>query len=264
MRIGYNQATSMKHSSLETDVALCRENGFDGLEMQTALMDRYMNSHSLGDLRGLFADNKVKALPVNAFTDFNIHSEENRNRLQYLCDCAQAAGAEALILVPALQEISLEQTIEAIGGYMATAAGYGLRLALEFLGFAESSVKSLEEAVFVADRVPGLKLVLDCAHIMGGTTDPSAILKLKPERIEAVHVNDLLRKPSGIYSDSDRVWPGDGNMGLSVIFKNLKTIGYDGVVSVELFNEAYWALPAEDIWKTAMQKVKAFLTGCGY
>ena len=264
MRVGYNQATSMKHSSLEDDVGLCKAYGFDGLEMQTILMDKYMFTHSLDDLHDLFKNSGIKALPVNAFTDFNIQSGENRKRLQYLCGCAQAAGAEALILVPALQNISLEQTVEAIGGYAATAAEHGVRLALEFLGFAESSVKSLEEAIFVADQVPDLKLVLDCAHIMGGITDLSSILKLRPERIEAVHINDLRRKPPGGYSDSDRVWPGDGDMGLSEIFENLKVIGYEGIVSVELFNEEYWEWPTEEIYRTAMGKAAAFFRGCGY
>ena len=261
MRIGYNQATSMKHSSLEADVALCAAHGFDGLEMQTDLMDRYMSAHSPDDLRALFADSGIKAFPVNAFVGFNIQSDGNPARLRYLCGCAKATGAGALILVPALRDISLDQTAEAIKGYTATAAEYGVSMALEFLGFAESSVRSLEQAAAIADQIPGLKLVLDCAHIMGGTTGPATILQLRPERIETVHINDLTRKPSEVYSDSDRVWPGDGDLGLSVILKNLKAIGYDGIVSVELFNEEYWEWPADEIFKTAIQKTRAVIEG---
>jgi len=67
-----------------------------------------------------------------------------------------------------------------------------------------------------------------------------------------VHINDLVWKPSGIYSDSDRVWPGGGNMGLTEILRNLRAIGYDGRVSVELFNEEYWEWPTDVIFKTAM------------
>lgn len=258
MLIGYNQATSIKHSSLEKDVMLSKKHGFDGLEVQKPLLDKYMETHTYEDLHTLFASNGVKALPVNAFCDFNLKREGSMQQLDYLCRCAAAAGAEALILVPALCDISPERTIEAIQGYVPAAARYGVKLALEFLGFAESSVRSLETAGAIAEKA-GVGLVLDCAHIMGGTTNPASILALKPEQIITVHINDLNRKLSGIYSDSDRVWPGDGNMALAEILGNLRTIGYDGLFSVELFNEDYWEWPDDEIYKTAMQKTRAVL-----
>ena len=249
----------MKVSSLETDVTMCKKYGFYGLEMQTALMDPYMSAHSPDDLKTLFAGSGVKALPVNAFTDFNLPMEGHAARLRYLCECARAAGTDTVILVPALQNISQEETVKAIKGYTGIASEYGVTLALELLGFAESSVRTLHEAVSIADQIPGLRLVLDCAHIMAGNTDLSDILKLDPERIAAVHINDLIMKPSGVYSDSDRVWPGDGNMSLAEIFGNLKTIKYNGIVSIELFNEEYWKWPVDDIFAEAMRKTKAFI-----
>jgi len=259
MLIGYNQATSMKHSTLENDLELCKKYGYYGLEMQTDLMDKYMETHTPEDLRKLFADSGVKALPVNALTSFNIRSEEQDKRFHYICSCAQAAGAEAVILVAAMKDISLEASAEAARHYLAIAGGYGLRLALEFMGVPGCSVKSLEEASCIADKAPGLKLVLDCAHMMAGPTDYATILKLIPEKIESVHIDDICRNMSGVYSDADRVWPGDGNMGLDEIFKNLNTIGYDGLVSVEMFNEEYWEWPVEKAYETAMQKTVSFL-----
>jgi len=258
--IGYNQATSLKHSDLETDIAMCKKHGFDGLEMQADLMDKYMSCHSFDDLKKLFADSGVKALPVNAFCDFNIQSKENTERLHYLCKCANASGANTLILVPALSDISPGETIKAITALMVTAKEYGVVPALEFLGFANSSVRSLEEALNIAGQIDGgLRVVLDCAHIMAGTTEVSTILKLKPEQIMTVHINDLNRKPSEIYSDSDRVWPGDGDMGLRKILENLKAIGYDGIYSIELFNEEIWELPVNDIFSSAIRKVRDML-----
>ena len=260
MLIGYNQATSMKPSDLETDISMCKKYGFEGLEMQTDLMDVYMQNHSLEDLKNLFADSGVKALPINAFCDFNILNDENTQRFHYLCRCANASGANAVILVPALKDISSDETVEAIKVHLKTAKEYGVELALEFLGFSTSSVRSLEEALQIAGQIEGgLKVVLDTAHIMAGTTDPSTILKMKPEQIMAVHVNDLNKKESGVYSDSDRVWPGDGNLGLQQILANLITIGYDGLYSVELFNEEIWEQPVDEIFKAAIGKIKSVL-----
>jgi len=257
--IGYNQATSMKHSDLETDVAMCKKYGFDGLEMQTALMDKYMQNHSLDDLGNLFRENGVKALPVNAFCDFNIQSEENTERLHYLCRCARASGANEMIIVPAQSDISAEDSVKAIKGFLPVTNEYGVELGLEFLGFASSSVRSLEEALAIADQIDGLRLILDCAHIMGGTTELSTILKLTPQRIMSVHINDLNMKQTGEHKDSDRVLPGDGDMGLGAIIENLRAIGYDGLFSIELFSEEIWEWDVDEVFATAMQKTRKML-----
>ena len=259
MLIGYNQATAMKQSDLETDVAMCKKYGFDGIEMQTALMDKYMETHSLDDLGNLFRDSGVKALPVNAFCDFNIQSEENTERLHYLCRCARASGSNEMILVPAQRDISIEETVRVIKEFLPVTNDYGVELGLEFLGFAASSVRSLEDALAIAGQIDGLRFILDCAHIMGGTTELSTILKLKPQQIMTVHINDLNMKQSGEHKDSDRVLPGDGDMSLHAIIKNLRAIGYDGLFSIELFNEEIWEWPIDEVFATAMQKTRKML-----
>jgi 2-keto-myo-inositol isomerase len=258
MLIGYNQATSLKHSSLEIDVAMCEKHGFYGLEMQTDLIDKYMDGHTLDDMRKLFEGRRVKGLPINALTNLS-KNDENDARLRYLCQYARAAGAETTLLAPMVSGKDQAETAEVIRSCLATASEYGVRLALEFLSFEFSGVRSLEQALDIAGQAPGLKIVLDCFHIMAGPTDPDTILKLDPGQIEIVHVSDLPDKPSGVYSDADRVWPGKGDKGLARIFKNLKAIGYDGLVSVELFNEKYWELPIDEIYSTAMAETGAFL-----
>ena len=62
-----------------------------------------------------------------------------------------------------------------------------------------------------------------------------------------------------MYSDSDRQWPGDGDIGLETIFRNLKSIGYDGLVSVELFNPDYYLWPVDDVFAAAIRTTKSFL-----
>ncbi|MCL2344206.1 MAG: sugar phosphate isomerase/epimerase [Firmicutes bacterium] len=256
----------MKHSTLEGDVALCKKYGFAGIEMQSPLLDAYMDCHTLDDLRKLFAESGVKALPVNALTEFNERGalEAKSDRLRYLCTCANAAGADTVILVPAPHPvdgiISMEDTVQAIRTYTAVASQYGVTLALEFLGFPDNSVKSLEDAAAIAEQVPGLRLVLDCAHIMAGPTEPADIMKLNPEKIAIIHIDDLCKNASGIYTDADRVWPGDGDLGLAPILVNLWAIAYSGIVSVELLNPVYWDLPVEEIFKTAMQRTEEFLS----
>jgi len=237
---------------------MCAKHGFYGLEMQTDLMDKYMDGHTPAELGDLFKRHGIKCLPINALLSL-YYNDESVARLRYLCECANGGGAETVLVAPIKSGNDMTETINAINSFVSIASEYGVRLALEFLSFDFVGVRSLERAMEVAAQVPGLRIVIDCAHAMGGPTDTDTILKLNPEQIEVVHINDLPYKASGFYADSDRLWPGEGNNGLDRIFKNLMAIGYDGLVTVELFNEEYWELPVDSIYSAAMSKTKDFL-----
>ncbi|UYB60149.1 hypothetical protein N6B35_28595 (plasmid) [Klebsiella michiganensis] len=58
MKIGFNQATSMNCSTLETDVLLCEENGFDFIEFRLDKLREYFKTKSIVDLKTLLAGKK--------------------------------------------------------------------------------------------------------------------------------------------------------------------------------------------------------------
>ena len=63
-------------------------------------------------------------------------------------------------------------------------------------------------------------------------------------------------KPVNEQTDSDRVYPGDGAAPLKQILQDLKTMGGTKVLSLELFNAAYWKEDALSVATTGLKKMQ--------
>jgi 2-keto-myo-inositol isomerase len=73
-----------------------------------------------------------------------------------------------------------------------------------------------------------------------------------------MHVNDYpANPPRAAIKDSDRVYPGDGVAPLTDVFRTLRGIGFNGYLSVELFNPTYWQQDPLKVARTALDKLKA-------
>ena len=66
------------------------------------------------------------------------------------------------------------------------------------------------------------------------------------QRGERILVETFLASHPELASDADRILPGEGDFRLEAIVQQLRAIGYDGWVSLELFNPTLWQLkPAQ-------------------
>jgi len=75
--------------------------------------------------------------------------------------------------------------------------------------------------------------------------------------IPVIHMNDYpANKPVNEQTDSDRVYPGDGAAPLKEILRSLKAIGGTKVLSLELFNQAYWKEDALSVAVTGLKKMQ--------
>jgi 4-hydroxyphenylpyruvate dioxygenase len=73
-----------------------------------------------------------------------------------------------------------------------------------------------------------------------------------------VQLCDLAGIPRELAGDADRILPGDGDFRLQPILDHLRKIGYDGWVSLELFNPTLWqanATQVAEIGLTALRKL---------
>ena len=76
-----------------------------------------------------------------------------------------------------------------------------------------------------------------------GTAIPPSqdLIDIPLDRISHYHIDDAdPAKPALTQTDPDRVMPGDGQIDLQAEIKLLKEKGYDGTVSLELFNQDWW------------------------
>jgi sugar phosphate isomerase/epimerase len=81
---------------------------------------------------------------------------------------------------------------------------------------------------------------------------------LSKTAVHVFHMNDYpAMPPRAAIKDSDRVYPGDGIAPLPEVFETLREIGYEGFLSIELFNPTYWQQDPLTVARTALDKLKA-------
>jgi len=122
-------------------------------------------------------------------------------------------------------------------------ATMGVKPSMEFLGFVDQFT-TIEDALDVMTRCghPDATTILDPFHIFRGGGNIESILKLKPEQVAISHFNDTPdTPPREEQHDHNRVMPGEGHLDLERYCNLLREIGYDGWLSLELFNEKHWA-----------------------
>jgi sugar phosphate isomerase/epimerase len=94
----------------------------------------------------------------------------------------------------------------------------------------------------------------------GGSVDD--LLKLSGDRISCFHINDVPATPDPLtQTDADRVMVGDGIADLRRVIANLRTIGYRGPLSLELFNRDLWTKDPAEVVKTGLERLKALTEG---
>jgi len=69
--------------------------------------------------------------------------------------------------------------------------------------------------------------------------------------------------PREMIKDSDRVFPGDGIAPITEILKKFIAVGAYPALSLELFNRAYWEMPALDCAKMGLEKMQAVVAAAG-
>jgi sugar phosphate isomerase/epimerase len=177
--------------------------------------------------------------------------EENRRAV----DEAAALDADVLVLVcgPAPdRDIAAARTMvrDGIAALLPYAQERGVRLGIEQLHpmFAgdRSVIVTLAEANTLVEAFasPVLGVVADVYHIWW---DPDLYTQLARAagRIFGFHVNDWLVPPPDPLLG--RGMMGDGVIELRRIRTAVDAAGYSGPIEVEIFNQALWAMPGDEV-----------------
>ncbi|XZE53872.1 sugar phosphate isomerase/epimerase family protein [Planctomycetaceae bacterium SH139] len=130
---------------------------------------------------------------------------------------------------------------------------------LELWGFSRT-LSRLGELAYVAAEAghPSACVLPDVYHIYKGGSSFAGLSMLAANKIHVFHMNDYPSQPARAeIKDSDRVYPGDGVAPLDAILGDLDRNGFAGVLSLELFNETYWAQPADLVATTGIEKMRA-------
>lgn len=271
MRLGFHGATSMT-SDLETDVMATAHAGLKALELWAGKIDTYLADHRLADLRALLADHGVAPMSINSLEFISFRGDEYpgiQARLRELCETAQAINCCTIIVVPSptpsretTWEEIVDEHVQVLRDLGDIAAGYGVRLSFELLGFGWCSVRTPRGAWEIVQKAgrDNVGLVVDCAHVWGGGGLLDEITQVDSGKIFTFHLDDLEDLPKEAITDAKRIMPGQGVIPLGEICRRLKDAGYDGDCSVELFRPEYWEWDPVEVARQARESAQRVLS----
>jgi 2-keto-myo-inositol isomerase len=242
--IHLNGATIMTTATAR-HVEISRLAGFDGVEVRA---ERLLGAPAeLDEAVAVVRPGEVWSL--NGI-QFQLRPDETLDRdrldaeLAPRLDICRALGAAYLLVVPPRTAgVDRGRAMRAMQEGLALArdlaATDGIRLAFEFLGFADCPIDTPALAGDVVAGVPGVEVVLDSCHWHASGSGPLDAFPV--DRLAMVHLNDAPAKEPRDIEDADRVLPGRGVIRLRDLVGELRHRGYDGPWSLETFNPSYWS-----------------------
>jgi sugar phosphate isomerase/epimerase len=129
---------------------------------------------------------------------------------------------------------------------------------VEVWGFSKNLSRLGEGALIAMESGhPDACILADSYHLYKGGSPLSALRALNGEMLPLFHINDYPNIPRETITDADRVYPGDGIAPLEALFHTLRRIGFDGVLSLELFNAEYYQQDPLQVARTGLEKLRA-------
>lgn len=266
MKICFNQATTMKNSTLESDLTYCEQSHYDLIEIRLDKLRDYLTRHTLEDLRVFFDAHHIKPFAFNALEFINFRDEAGfadiMASLKFCCMAGKIIGCERVVIVPTfdignktISEIR-EETVRVIHLMADYAEPFGVKLAFEFVGYPNCSVNTFGQAYDIVKTVnrANVGVVLDCFHFHAMGSRFEDLEAADGSKIFILHLDDSEDLPVGAARDNNRLMPGEGAVNLTRILTTLKRLGYDSMVSIELFRPEYWDWPDEENIRICYQK----------
>jgi len=133
---------------------------------------------------------------------------------------------------------------------------------MEYISFF-GSVSRLDQAWRIVQEAddPDATIIIDSFHTWNSGGDINELSELPPGRISHFHIDDAdPQMPPGTQADPNRVMPGDGPIDLEAEISILREIGYEGTVSLELFNPELWEKDPAEVLCTGIERMRELLS----
>ena len=240
--------------------------GFHAIEPWITELDAYTSSGgSLKDLGKRIADAGLTVEGAIAFNSFLEDDDARRaaamERLKVDMDKVAQIGGKRIAAPPGSPKVtvSLDNAAKYYREALEMGEKVGVQPLLELWG-THPLLGPLSRGIYVtvAAGRPDASLLLDVFHLYKSGTAFTALKQINGASLHLMHLNDYPQAadPSTL-NDGSRIYPGDGVAPLRQILRDLRDSGFRGYLSLELFNQEYWARSADENLKTAMEKIRA-------
>jgi sugar phosphate isomerase/epimerase len=250
------------------EAELVAKAGFRGIEPWVRELDEYAKSGgSLDELGRRFRDLGLSVESVIGFFEWVVDDPERRRKAfdeaKRNFEMVRRIGGKRLAAPPVgatdRTDMDPKKIAERYRALLELGDEFGIVPQVEVWGFSKT-LQTLGEAaqVAIAADHPKACILADVYHLYKGGSGFHGLKLLSKDALHVIHLNDYpAQPPRDKITDADRVYPGAGVAPLGQIFRDLDAIGFRGMLSIELFNRAYYKEDALTVLQTALGKLRA-------
>jgi sugar phosphate isomerase/epimerase/4-hydroxyphenylpyruvate dioxygenase-like putative hemolysin len=258
-------ATVCLSGTLEDKLAAAAAAGFHGVEIFEN--DLIMSSWSPLRIRRHCAELGLAIDLYQPFRDFEAVPPPllaaNLRRAERKFDVLEQLGTDTMLVCSSVSPDAIDDedlAAEQLRLLATRAADRGLRIAYEALAWGRF-VNTYERAARIVARAdhPALGLCLDSFHVLARGDDPAGIQAIPGSKIFFLQLADTPATHLDIlhWSRHHRLFPGQGCFDLAGFAGRVLATGYDGPLSLEVFNDVF---RQADPRRTAVDAMRSLLT----
>lgn len=245
---------------------IAQKAGYDGIEIWLRDVDKFVGAGgTVQELRERIEDSGLTIEGAIAFAEWIIDDDERRAKgllqARKEMELVVALGGKRIAAPPAGatngDKLNLDKAAERYRALLEVGAEVGCLPMLEVWGFS-SNLHKLSEVLYVAagSLHPDACVLPDVYHLYKGGSDFTELPFLSGTKVPMLHMNDYPEMARDKITDADRVYPGEGVAPVVEFLRTLYASGFNGTLSLELFNRSYWAQDPLEVAKTGLSKMK--------
>lgn len=259
--------STIKPQPLLDKIRLTAEVGFDAIELW--INDLYEHVGRGGEIRdienalsdyGLIVPSMIALRqwgePIGR--EYELALEECKRRMEL----AARIGATYVVATPPREPSEFNQLVDRYGDLLEIGRLAGVRPTFEYISFF-AGAQTLDVAWQVVQAVgdEDATLIADAFHTWNSPSTDGLLAAIPGDRISHYHIDDSNPDlPRMQQMDPDRVMIGNGTIDLRREIEILREIGYNGMISLELFNASLWEEDPLTVLQTGKQRLDDLLS----
>ncbi len=259
-----NSAT-IRPTPLKDQIRFVDEAGFDGIEPWMDALEKYdAEGGSVKDLGKEIKDRGLRIANVIGLWDGMPEGDDafaaslplSRNRMRLCADLG--SPYVAALPLPDRENFNIQDAAKRYAELVKIGREeFGIQPIMEFVSVFKGVTRLGQAAAIALDAdTPHAYVLPDTFHMWKGGGGFAGISRLQGDFIADFHWNDV---PPGITpgdaNDGTRIMPGDGILPLTQCLKDLKAIGYNRGLSLEIFNKDVYAMNPKDACELGLRKM---------
>ncbi|WP_392339631.1 sugar phosphate isomerase/epimerase family protein [Moritella marina] len=265
------------HNNIVSDIRLAKETGYQGLEIHTDKLWRYINAgFTSQDFKSRLEHANITPTAIDIIGSVEASEKATQQRVfqevETLCLFAKEIGTQTIQLnaFEALNGLSVEDNISITAKNIKHIADIGKDHGIRFQyeGAAWTPIAKLSDYYRLHDAVgrDNFGFVLDTWHFWASRgASPEDITRIDNNLIYNVHLSDGKRPDKGQpWVDEKQLRGyllGEGDIPLQEWVDAIKSTGYDGFYSGEFLNDQLWEADHYETAESMLKGMKALVGG---